>query len=168
MKTTKTIVFTSLFAALICVATMIIKIPTSLNGYVNLGDGILLLSAWILPLPYGILAAGFGSALADFFAGYAVYIPATFVIKGLMSVVAYLCVKAFAKRINGTASRIFAAVLAELCMIGGYFLFEGAIYGFLPSLANIPANALQAVAGVIVGVGLYAFLDKQNVIKHFK
>lgn len=43
------IVITALFAALACVATMIIKVPTvGTNGYVNIGDTIVLLSAWMI------------------------------------------------------------------------------------------------------------------------
>ena len=64
---------------------MLIKIPSPLKGYINLGDGIVLLAAWVLPLPYGLVAAGLGSALADLFSGYVVYAPATFAIKALKS-----------------------------------------------------------------------------------
>ena len=167
-NTTQKIVISSLFAALICVATMLIKIPSPLKGYINLGDGIVLLAAWVLPLPYGLVAAGLGSALADLFSGYVVYAPATFVIKALMAVVAYSGYKLFTKKAKSTISRIFSGILAEIVMILGYFLFEGILYGFVPSLVNIPANAVQAVAGIIIGVILITVFEKQNIIKLFK
>ena len=167
-NTTYKIVMSSLFAALICVATMLIKIPSPLKGYINLGDGIVLLAAWVLPLPYGLVAAGLGSALADLFSGYVVYAPATFVIKALMAVVACSCYKLFTKKAKSTISRIFSGILAELVMILGYFLFEGVLYGFVPSLVNIPANAVQAVAGIIIGVILITVFEKQNIIKLLK
>ena len=167
-NTTYKIVISSLFAALICVATMLIKIPSPLKGYINLGDGIVLLAAWVLPLPYGLVAAGLGSALADLFSGYVVYAPATFVIKALMAVVACSCYKLFTKKAKSTISRIFSGILAELVMILGYFLFEGVLYGFVPSLVNIPANAVQAVAGIIIGVILITVFEKQNIIKLLK
>lgn len=167
-NTTYKIVMSSLFAALICVATMLIKIPSPLKGYINLGDGIVLLAAWVLPLPYGLVAAGLGSALADLFSGYVVYAPATFVIKALMAVVACFCYKLFTKKAKSTISRIFSGILAELVMILGYFLFEGVLYGFVPSLVNIPANAVQAVAGIIIGVILITVFEKQNIIKLLK
>ena len=157
-----------MFAALVCVATMLIKIPSPLKGYINLGDGIVLLAAWILPMPYGIAAAGLGSALADLFSGYVAYAPATFVIKALMAVMAYFCYKLFAKKLNSTLSRIFSAILAETVMILGYFLFEGILYGFLPSLVNIPANAVQAVAGIIIGAALITVFEKQSFAKLLK
>ena len=62
---TRKIVMTAMFAALCCVATMIIKIPSPLKGYLNLGDCIVLLSGFMLSPLYGFLAAGIGSALAD-------------------------------------------------------------------------------------------------------
>ena len=169
MKTaTQKIVITSLFAALTCVATILIKIPSPLNGYINLGDGIVLLAAWVLPLPYGVIAAGLGSALADVFSGYFVYAPATFVIKALMAIVAYSLYKLFAKKIKSTVSRIFSGILAEIVMILGYYLFEGVLYGFVSSLVNIPANAVQAVAGIVIGVLLITIFEKQNIIKLLK
>ena len=154
-----------MFAALICVATMIIKIPSPLKGYINLGDGIVLLAAWVLPLPYGIVAAGLGSALADLFSGYVVYAPATFIIKALMAVVAYSFYKLFAKKTKSTGSRILSGILAELVMILGYLLFEGILYGFVSSLVNIPANAVQGIAGIVIGVVLITVFEKQNIIK---
>ncbi|MBP3559105.1 MAG: ECF transporter S component [Clostridia bacterium] len=91
--TTRKIAIASMLAALVCVATMIIKIPSPLKGYINLGDCVVLLSGWLLPPGYSFLAAGVGSALADVFSGYAVYAPVTFAIKGLMAVVAYFAEK---------------------------------------------------------------------------
>ena len=165
---THKIVISSLFAALICVATMLIKIPSPLKGYINLGDGIVLLAAWVLPPAYGLVAAGLGSALADLFSGYVVYAPATFVIKALMAVVAYSCYALFVKKAKSTVSRVFSGILSEIVMILGYFLFEGILYGFVPSLVNIPANAVQAVAGIIIGVVLITIFEKQNIIKLLK
>ena len=162
------IVISSLFAALICVATMLIKIPSPLKGYINLGDGIVLIASWILPLPYGLIAAGLGSALADLFSGYVVYAPSTFIIKALMAVVAYSCYALFVKKAKSTVSRVFSGILSEFVMILGYFLFEGVLYSFVPSLVNIPANAVQAVAGIIIGVILITVFEKQNIIKLLK
>ncbi|MBR7188906.1 MAG: ECF transporter S component, partial [Clostridia bacterium] len=42
------IVLVALFAALTCVATMFLRIPSPTGGYLNLGDGIALLSAFLL------------------------------------------------------------------------------------------------------------------------
>ena len=102
--TTHQIVTAALLAALVCVATMLIKIPSPLKGYLNLGDGIVLLCGWFLSPVYGFLAAGIGSGLADLFAGYVIYVPATFVIKGVMAVIAYYGVRFLRKRIGSISA----------------------------------------------------------------
>ena len=66
---TKQIVTAALFAALACVATMVIKIPSPMDGYLNLGDCVVLAAGWLLAPGYGFLAAGLGSGLADLFRG---------------------------------------------------------------------------------------------------
>jgi len=48
-------------------------------------------------------------------------------------------------------------------MVLGYFVFEGFLYGFAPSVVNIPANGVQGAAGVIVGVLLMKALEKSKV-----
>ena len=81
-KKIKKMVLAALFAAITCVSTMVIKVPTiGTNGYVNIGDAAVLLSAWLLGNPYGALAAGIGSGLADILAGYIAYAPGTIIIK---------------------------------------------------------------------------------------
>ena len=118
MKTkTQKIVMASLLAALCCVAPMIIKIPSPLKGYLNLGDCVVLLSGWILSPLYGFLAAGLGSALADVFSGYVTYAPATFIIKGLMALVAYFGFKILQNKIGNLPSRIISGIVAEVIMV---------------------------------------------------
>ena len=160
---TKRIVVASLMAALTCVATMIIKIPSPLEGYLNLGDCVVLVAGWMLSPAYGFLAAGLGSALADLLSGYAIYAPATFVIKGLMALVAFDACKLLQKKIGKFAARLISGVSAEVLMIAGYFVFEGCMYGFGPSVVNIPANAVQGVAGIIVGLLLIKVFEKANI-----
>ena len=160
---TKKIVMAAMFMALCCVATMIIKIPSPLKGYLNLGDCIVLLSGFMLSPLYGFLAAGFGSALADLFSGYVVYAPATFIIKGAMALVAFYGFKLLHKKAGATPSRIISGIVAEILMIMGYFVFEGFMYGFAPSLVNIPANAMQGIAGLIIGLVLIKIFEKAKI-----
>lgn len=162
-NTTQKIVMTAMLAALVCVATMIVKIPSPLKGYINLGDCIVLLAGWLLSPVYGFLAAGIGSALADLFSGYVAYAPATFLIKGPMALVAYYGYKLMSKKVKNIPSRIVSGILAEVLMIGGYFLFEGLLYGFAPSAVNIPANAVQGAAGLILGTILIRVFEKSKI-----
>ena len=160
---TKKIVMAAMLAALACVATMIIKIPSPLKGYLNLGDCIVLVAGWMLSPAYGFLAAGLGSALADLFSGYVTYAPATFVIKGLMALIAFYGFKLLHNKIGNLPSRIITGILAEIMMILGYFVFEGFLYGFVPSLVNIPANGVQGIAGLIIGVILIKIFEKTKI-----
>lgn len=160
---TRKIVMASLLAALTCVATMVIKIPSPLHGYINLGDGIVLLAGCVLSPVYGFLAAGIGSALADLLSGYLVYAPATFVIKGCMALISCYGVKLLHKKLGNLVSQVISGITAESVMILGYFVFEGFLYGFGPSLVNIPANAVQGVAGILIGVLLIKVFEKSKI-----
>jgi len=164
-NTTQKIVISSMFAALVCVATMIIKIPSPLTGYLNLGDCIVLLAGWLLSPVYGFLAAGIGSALADIFSGYVLYAPATFLIKGLMAVCAFYLFQIFSKRTKKPISRMSSGFLAELLMVLGYYLFEVCLYGIQAPLINIPANAVQGAAGLLMGIILIQVFEKNHI--HF-
>lgn len=150
-------------AALACVATMIVKIPSPLNGYINLGDCIVLVTAFLLSPGYGFAAAGLGSALADLLSGYFVYSPATFLIKGIMALIAFLCFQLLHKKMGKLPSRLIGGLFAELFMVLGYFLFEGILYGFGPSLVNIPANCIQGAAGLILSLLLVNLFEKAGI-----
>lgn len=163
-NTTQKIVTAAVLAALACIATMIIKIPSPMKGYLNLGDCVVLLSGWALSPLYGFLAAGIGSALADLFSGYVIYAPATFVIKGLMALAAFYIFKLTQAKLGNLPSRIISGIIAELIMVFGYFIFEGILYGFAPSVVNIPANAVQGVAGLILGTLLIKIFEKNKIL----
>ena len=166
MKTkTQKIVIAAMLAALTCIATMIIKIPSPLKGYLNLGDCAVLLSGWLLSPLYGFLAAGLGSGLADLISGYGVYVPATFIIKGVMAIAAYFGFRFLQNKVTNISARIVSGIVAELIMVFGYYVFEGFLYGFGASLVNIPANAVQGVAGLIIGTILVKIFEKSKIIK---
>lgn len=160
---TRKIVMASLLAALACVATMIIKIPSPLKGYLNLGDCIVLIAGWMLSPAYGFFAAGLGSALADLLSGYVTYVPATFIIKGLMAFAALRGFQMLNNKIGNFPARIVSGIVAEIIMVLGYYVFEGFLYGFGPSVVNIPANAVQGAAGIIVGVMLIKIFEKNKI-----
>lgn len=160
-------IMASLLAALTCAATMVIKIPSPLNGYINLGDCLVLLSGWLLSPVYGFMAAGLGSALADLFSGYAAYAPATFIIKGSMALIAFGGCKLMHKWLGNFPARIISGAAAEAAMVLGYFVFEGFLYGFGPSAVNIPANGIQGTAGLLFGVILIKIFEKNKIVFHF-
>jgi len=160
---TKKLVMAALLAALVCLATYVVKIPSPFKGYLNLGDGIVLLAGWLLPLRYGFLAAGIGSALADLFSGYGIYAPVTFVIKGLMALMVGYGFTLLRAKMRPFAARLIPAVAAEVMMVAGYYLFEGVLYGFILSAVNILPNAVQGAAGLVLGILLVKALEKSGI-----
>ena len=150
---------TALFAALACVATMSIRIPTpGTGGYIHPGDAIVILSGVVLGPGYGFLAAGIGSALSDLIGGYFVYVPITFVIKGLVALVSGLI---YQKMSHSGNNRYLAVILGGITDIvfvaGGYFICEFFLYGS-GAAASIPANIIQGIGGLVISAVLYPVL----------
>jgi ECF transporter S component (folate family) len=155
-------VLAALLAALTCVATLVIQIPSPANGYVNLGDCFVLLSAWLLGPWYGCAAAGIGSMLADLLAGYAYYAPGTLVIKALMALVAALLYRKMSGR--KAAAMAVSAAAAEVIMVVGYFLYAMLLLGKgIGAAASIPGNLVQGVVGMAVGMLLMGLFRKTNL-----
>ena len=160
-------VFTALFAAIICVVTMMIRIPSlGPSGYVNIGDSFVLLAAWLIGVPYGAIAAGLGSALADLLAGYATYVPGTAIIKFVMALAAWLLYKIGKGKSDKRkyVAYIASAVVAEVIMVAGYFVYESIFlgYGFGAAPAII-SNAFQGGANILISVVIVNVLEKVHV-----
>lgn len=164
------LVLAALFAAITCLATMVIRVPSlGGNGYVNVGDTAVLLSAWVLGGPAGFFAAGLGSGLADLLAGYAAYVPGTFVIKFVMAATAYAIFFVLKKvNVNRFMAYVISAVFAEIVMVAGYFVFEAFVlgYGYGGAAPAIISNIFQGISNLILGVTLVQLLDKGRVLKH--
>lgn len=159
--------YASLLAALVAIATMIIKIPTPTGGYVNIGDGIVLICSWILGPVWGALAAGIGSMLADLI-GYPIYAPATFIIKALMALVAWvfvkLCKPAFKK--HAWIAYVLAGIAAEAVMVIGYFVFEAVFMSYgMGAIVGVLPNVSQAAVGIVIGTLLMSLIDKTKLIE---
>ncbi len=157
------LVFSALLAALTCVCTMVIQIPgLTTGGYINLGDSIVLLCAWYIGGVYGAAAAGIGSMMADIFSGYAIYAPATFVIKALMAFAAW----AVFKKLQNHKGQYLGAVAAGLIMMTGYLLFEAVFMGYgIGAAAAIPGNLIQGFTGCTAGVVLSHIMEKNTYLR---
>ena len=105
-------------AAFVFLGTQL-RIPTSI-GYMNLGDAVILTASYIMG-PAAFFPAAIGSALSDLIAGYPMYIIPTFVIKGLMGLVAGLIMRHPEHSPRPSYKKITAGVIAELIMVSGYF-----------------------------------------------
>lgn len=147
----KKLVTAGLLTALITLTTIFVRIPVPrTQGYVNFGDGMIYLTAYMLGNPYAALAAGIGSGLADLFTGAAVYLLPTLVIKAIMGGLAgQLIVR------KPELKRIVPVMMAgQALMVLGYFFTEVVLYGITGALISLPYNLIQYAAGIIIGVVL--------------
>lgn len=161
MSQTKSMVFAALFAALACVATMSLHIPTpGTSGYIHPGDAIVVLAGILLGPVYGGLAAGLGSALADLLSGYMVYVPITFVVKAVIAIVCYFVYQKVLKKVDNIIVKgIITGCFSTALVAAGYCFFEFFIYGN-GAFASIPANLIQGVSGLVLSTILLPLLKQ--------
>lgn len=174
----KKMVTAALLAALTCIATMMIKIPTPTLGYIHPGDCFVILCGVVLGPWTGALAAGIGSMFSDIFSGYASFAPATLIIKALTALVAGLLFHKLERVLKSGKGR-YAAILiggliGEAIMVLGYFLYEAALAAFgsggfssaalaaglASSATGIPFNIIQGIVGIILALLLLPILLK--------
>ena len=159
----KNLVFAALLAALACVATLVLTVPSPTGGYMNLGDTVVVLSAYLLGPWWGAAAAGIGSMLADLFAGYPAYAPATLVIKAVMALLAAVLYKALGKK---NWAFLVCAVAAEAVMVVGYWLYDGFLMSSVMGAAvGIPSNLVQAAFGLIASTALALALKASKYVR---
>jgi uncharacterized membrane protein len=142
----------SVMAAVVCVLTLVVKVPIpATGGYFHLGDVAANFAALAFGPWLGFLIAGGGMALADLLAGYASFAPGTFVIHGLQAAVV-----ALVGRNRKPWLMLGAAIAGGVVVVAGYFLYEWLAlhFGVLVALQEVPANILQVTSG-LVGVPLY-------------
>ena len=168
LSISKRLTYTALFAALCTVSTLVISVPRP-NGYFNTGDVFVLLSGWLLGPLYGAIAAGVGCALADTISGFAIYALPTLLIKAVTAAMAWF-MATLIKNKSGRAPfevfrRTLAALLGELCMVLGYFLFECVLYGVAGGVATLLGNAMQGLCCGVCAIVIYTVLSQTKGTK---
>lgn len=159
------VIMTALFAAIITVMTAyVLHIPVG-NGYIHLGDSFIFLAACLLPTPYAAIAGAVGAGLADALSGVPIWVPASVIIKALITLAFTNKTK---KIINLRNIIAIVAAIAVTCV--GYYVYEGIIYGnWAAALAGIVPNIIQVVANgvvfILVGLALDAAGFKTKVLK---
>jgi uncharacterized membrane protein len=149
---TKKLSLTALFIALVCISTMVFQIPIpATSGYIHLGDSAIMLISCFFGWPFGMIAGGLGSGLADVLSGYAQWAPFTLIIKALMG----FAIGKIA-HIDDTHSifnirNIIANCVGIVIMLVGYFLAGAVLEGsFLVSATSIPSNMIQGFGGLLI------------------
>lgn len=164
--TTKQLCIQGLLIALVTIGTMLFQIPVSATqGYIHLGDSMILLAAVFFGARYGAIAGGFGSALADILTGYSHWAPFTFLIKGIMGYLVGRLVAHGEEKFIGVRN-IGATVLGIAWMVFGYYISGGILHGsFGVALTSIPENIIQGIAGTVIFFVVGTAFHKAGVAK---
>ncbi|MCL2177524.1 MAG: ECF transporter S component [Firmicutes bacterium] len=157
MKSFK-IAYTAMFAALICLATWLLRLPIPGGvGIVHLGDFFIFAAAFFLGLRKAAMASAVGSSLANILMGLPIFAPATFIIKGAMPIIVCLIVRG-----NFTMPKMVVAfATASAFMVVGYFWYVWLIFGWHYAVADFFFGLIQPA--VCITLALIAIpLLKQN------
>jgi len=161
------IVMTAMMMCIIMVSIVLFRIPIPFTqGYVNLSDAMIFLAVIMLGYKYGAIAAALGSMLGDLMAGFAMWAPWTFCIKGCMALIFGLIIQStLARTTRGFISvEIIGMILSGLVMTAGYYLAEGIMYGnFIVAALGIPWNIAQFACGIVLAVALATALSRTSL-----
>lgn len=165
-QSTRELCVKAMLCALVCVATMIIQIPVpATNGYIHLGDSVILLSGIMFGPVSGLAAGAIGSALADVVTGYGYWAPFTLVIKGLMGYAAGKIAFDGTDKAFGL-NKLLGVASAEIIMVVGYLLGGAVLKGsLLVSLTSVPSNIVQALGGAVLYFVIASAVRKTGVLK---
>ena len=150
----KDLVLTALMTAIVFLATFVPHIPIPL-GYAHLGDAAIFLFTLLAPRRSALFAACFGSALADFMSGFALWIVPTLVIKFVMAEI--VCRMADAASLVGRIG--VALTLSSLWMAAAYTLAGAVLYDSLAAaLASFPGLFVEGVVNSALALAALPFL----------
>ncbi|OLS03694.1 ECF transporter S component [Tissierella creatinophila] len=159
---TKIITKISILIALTVLMTMVISIPiVGGNGYVNLGDMVIFITALLLNRKYAFIVGGIGSFLADIFLGYSLYAPISFIVKGLEGFIAGRLLDTNI----GKKYPLIATMIAGIWMAFGYYIFEIFMYGTKGAIVSVPANLIQGLVGAIAANLVFKALKTSKILK---
>lgn len=142
-----------IFAALICVFTLLIRIPVpATTGYINIGDFGVMLTGLLFGPIIGGTAGGFGSAIADIIGGYPQFAIPTLIIKGLEGFFVGLIANPKKERPRIDFKDIIAVLIGGAIMATGYFVVEIFMYGLSAALIEVPGNLFQLLFGIVASL----------------
>lgn len=154
----------AVFTALVCVVTIIfsIYVPAT-EGFFNIGESMVFLSALLFGPFVGAFAGGVGSMLADLFLGFPHYAPATLIIKACEGGVVGILQKKNPKLSSSLHWKFFTMVLAVAAgfLLGwvGTTYYSGEVQLTLGSAVFaffVPAE-FWIILGIITALSVSAF-----------
>ncbi len=151
----KTLCLTAVFTAIVFVFTAYLHIPSH-TGYTHIGDGFIYLAACLLPMPYAVFVGVAGAFLADCLTGFAIWAPASIIIKA----VSVLFFSSKSAKIVSRRNTVALLPSALFCCVG-YYLYEALIFSnFVAATAGIIGYFTQSILSSILFITLGAALDK--------
>jgi uncharacterized membrane protein len=147
----------AILTAVTAVFTLLIRIPSPARGYFNLGDVAIVFTAVTFGPFSAAIAGGLGTGLADVISSFVQWAPISLVVHGLQGLVIGLILRV---RPSSIPLAIVAGVAGAAVMAAGYLAGGTLLEGFGPALAELPGNAVQSVAGIILGVPLSVAVRK--------
>ncbi len=155
---TREIAQTALMAALVFVATYLIKIPNpATGGYSHMGDCMIFLGVVLLGRRNGAIAAALGGALSDLLAGAAVWILPTLIIKFIMALIMGYIIKS---NVNSRKLQALGAIVGGIFQIAAYTLVKVFLLDTKVAVASLPNVTIQTSVGIILFIVLVSVLSK--------
>lgn len=173
---TKKLVLNALFVALVFLITYLpfLRIPSIIpGGYLNVGDAIIMMAAILLGKKSGMFIGAVGSALADLAVGSLVFVPITFVVKGLEGyLVGLIAQRKASEKQPKTAAKLLAVTVGALEMAAGYFIGELVFLRLIDKsiavvtvVSEIPGNLIQGAVSAVLAFFLVSAAYKSKIAK---
>ncbi len=169
------LVLTALMIALVFVITYLpfLHIPSPVPpGYFNVGDAAIMIAAILLGRKSGMAAGAIGAALADLAYGAFIFVPITFVVKGIEGYIVGVIASRRGEKSLGHIKRFLAVIAGAVIIVLGYFILELTFYRMIDDslaiaaiISEVPGNLVQGGVSAAVAYAFTTILDKANVTK---
>lgn len=161
------IVQIGIMAAIIYIATYLIKIPVGNKAVFHIGDSMVYLSAILLGKKKGVIAAALGMTLFDLSTPWFYWAPFTLIIKGGMAYLTAVIAYRKGYKADNLWNNLFAFIIAGIWMVFGYFISGLLVYKLttnnaLLAFVDIPPNIGQVIVGIALALPLSLTLVKYN------
>lgn len=172
---TRKIVLTAMMIALVFIITYLpfLHIPSPVPpGYFNIGDAAIMVAAILLGRKSGLAAGAIGAALADLAYGAFIFVPITFIVKGIEGYVVGTIAHKKADQGPDYIRRIIAVSAGAVIIVAGYFILELTFYRMIDDslavaaiISEVPGNLVQGGVSAVIAYIFIAILDKTTVMK---
>jgi uncharacterized membrane protein len=161
----------AVMTAVVFAATLAVRVPTPIVGYIHLGDAPIFFTAFAFGPWIGAIAGGLGTALADIAGGYTQWALTSLLVHGLQGLLVgaiFFLAKKWEQSLAAAGDSDQADKVAQLAVgivlgviaggvvvVAGYYLGTVIMSGKGAAVVEVPLNTVQVLAGSILGIILY-------------